>query len=135
MKAMAGVIVALVIAVSATGWMLKRAWQHNTRLEDNARQYQQTIDDQNRRYRKLIAEKARNEKELTANAEAKHQHQEVIEKIRYVTRTIQKQAPATDCINQPAPAPLLECLRDADCGQAGSPGAGVPAGAADPPDG
>jgi len=132
---MAGALMVLVIAVSGAGWLLRRAWQENTRLEDNNKQYLQTIEDQNRRYRKLIAEKAAQEKEITANAAVKEQHREVVEKIRYVTRTIQQQAPATDCINQPAPPALLECLRDADCGEAGGPGTGVPAGAADPPDG
>lgn len=133
-KVMAGFLAAALIGLGTAGWLLKKAWSDNATLEANVAQYEQALAQQNEQYRRLIQENADREAELVRNAGKKADNREVVEKIKYVTRTVQKEAPPGDCVNQPVPGRIMQCLREETCDPGDGPGTGVPAGDTDAAD-
>lgn len=115
MKIAAGIILAMSIALSIGGWLLWREIGANSTLRANVKQSDQVIKDLQEDAQKVVREKEAGEVIIADNSELKEVITETHEKIRYVIREVQKEVPATDCLNQPVPDRILECLQSGEC--------------------
>lgn len=122
LKVVAGVIITLAIALSVTGWLLKRAWADNATYQANELQYQKTITAQQEAYADLERTRQRREVIVLENLQEKEVITEQKEVIKWQVREVIKHAPPEDCLHQPVPDLILECLRTGDsCASAGDP--------------
>jgi ABC-type glutathione transport system ATPase component len=122
-------IVVLTLALGASGWMLKGQIQENGKLEqvvednqkiydDNIAQYEQTIVDANKENEELERRSIKAEKAVAFATALKHKNARESENIRREIDEIKKsEVPGAECLDQPMPDELIECLLDySGCG-------------------